>query len=355
MNERYPQLERALALLALCLLGPPARASEASRSFRAMGTTLELRIEAKSRQLALDAADLAYQAVREDELRLSTWIPESELSKLNASPSGAPVPLSPRLESDLRKAGQCAERTGYVFTPWIGPLVDAWGLRNGGRVPTDEELQVALRASRPGAFVLTSGAMTKRDPMARVEEGGFGKGLALDDALSALHSTGVSRGTLNFGGQIAILGQRTETVDIADPRDRAKPLIRFRARFPGGRGSISTSGNSEHGIVFGPGERKIGHLIDPRSGSPAPFDGSLTVIARTGMEADCLSKIFVLGADAGLEWANRNRIQALYLSPDPSRAGRWIARESCPWEPRLHPLSRNVQIRRDCKTSTREE
>ncbi len=63
--------------------------------------------------------------------------------------------------------------------------------------------------------------------------------------------------------------------------------------------SVSTSGNSERGrVVEG---RAIGHLLDPRTGYPAPDFGSATVVAPSGLTADVLSTaFFVLGPEKGL-------------------------------------------------------
>jgi thiamine biosynthesis lipoprotein len=50
----------------------------------------------------------------------------------------------------------------------------------------------------------------------------------------------------------------------------------------------------------------IGHVLDPRSGRPAPDFGSLTVWARDGITADGLSTgLYVLGPDSALAWAAR--------------------------------------------------
>ena len=70
--------------------------------------------------------------------------------------------------------------------------------------------------------------------------------------------------------------------------------------------SVSTSGNSERGRRVG--GRRIGHLLDPRSGRPARDFGSVTVIAPSALAADILSTaFFVLGPEEGLALSARLR------------------------------------------------
>jgi thiamine biosynthesis lipoprotein len=135
-------------------------------------------------------------------------------------------------------------------------------------------------------------------PAVAVEEGAFGKGIGIDDALSALRGSGATGAFLDLGGQTACIGRLACDVDLADPRDRARPVLRLRLD----GGSVSTSGNSERGAA--PEGRRIGHLLDPRSGRPARDFGSMTVWAGRAALADALSTaLFVLGPDEALRWA----------------------------------------------------
>jgi thiamine biosynthesis lipoprotein len=304
-----------------------------------MGTSLDVRVFSHSRADGLAASDAVWKAVQEDEKRLSTWISDSELSRVNHGAVGKIQPLSPLLLRDLKNAFACAEKTDAAFSPTLGPLVKAWGLRRGGKIPTDRESAKALRESLPGAFSLNAQGVVKNRVGASFEEGGFGKGVALDDAASAL--SGIDEAVLNFGGQVSIVGSVVVPIEIADPAHRDQTLLSFEAS----QGSISTSSNSVHGMkVQTPhGLVQIGHLLDPRTGKPAPFDGSVTIVAPTGAEADCLSKVFVLGVTKGLEWARLHHVQALYLAPS-QVPDHWTAYASCAWKAPLTALSTNVEI-----------
>ncbi len=298
------------------------------RSYFLMGTSLEMTSSTEARERALTAFDDAFQVVKDAEQRLSTWIPQSELSQVNQSAVGTETKLSPLLLRDLNTAQIYAKKTNYAFNPFIGPLIHAWGLRSGGRVPTTPQIAKAIKASAPGAFTLTHSGVIKNRADANYEEGGFGKGIALDDALDALKLAGMKSAVLNFGGQIAILGDTPVPIAISNPNLRTETLVKFTAS----RGSVATSGNSEHGINLKTKNKitKIGHLIDSRTGHPAAFAGSITVLAPTATEAETLTKIFVLGLAKGLHFANAHQVKVLWIYPADTD-GDWLVQTSQAW------------------------
>jgi FAD:protein FMN transferase len=144
----------AMALMALAAVpagfaaaGEAAPPERVERRLSAMGTDLVVVVEAADRAVALAASERAVRAVAEVEARLSTWRQDGELARLNAAPVGAATPLSPELAAELAAATACRQRTGGAFDPGVGALVAAWGLRVGGRLPSEEELAAAVEGS----------------------------------------------------------------------------------------------------------------------------------------------------------------------------------------------------------------
>ena len=306
--------------------GPAASGSVTlERRLVLMGTEASVRVSAESREAALAGAEAAVRALEGTEQRLSTWTDESELARVNWAPSGERVDLSPELAAELAAAVECSRATGGAFDPAVGSLVEAWGLRKGGRVPGASELETARRASGADGLALEGrdgAAAVRRTPGLRIEEGGFGKGAALDAAVAALaESPGVASAVLNLGGQVAAYapGEVAEPsstrppagveVEVAHPDRRDLPVAAVRLA----SGSVATSGNSERGLTVN-GER-LSHILDPRTGRPAPDFGSLTVVAPTALEADCLSTgLYVLGPEAEVAWAaERPGVEVLAL------------------------------------------
>jgi len=315
----------ALGLVLVSVAGAAAGEPAAvERRLVLMGTEAEVRVTAADRAAALAASEAAVRALEAAEARLSTWTEGSELARLNRAPVGEPVALSPELAAELAAAEACRRETGRAFDPGVGPLVDAWGLREGGHLPSPRELAAARAASGGDGLELRSGGIAvRRRPGLRIEEGGFGKGAALDAALRAVAAyLGVEAAWIDLGGQVAVLSRSPAEVLIAHPADRNRPLLALALDRAAG-GSVATSGNSERGITVA-GERRS-HLLDPRTGEPAPDFGSVTVWAPTALRADCLSTgLYVLGPEAALAWAAAHpgvQVVVLRQVPAAGRAG----------------------------------
>jgi thiamine biosynthesis lipoprotein len=290
-------LSEALLVLVSVLPGADAVAPQAppvEREVAAMGTRLRVVVSAAERATAFRASEAAVAAVEAAEQRLSTWRTDTELARLNAAPVGEPFAMSPELARDLDGAAHWFLASGGAFDPGVGALVDAFGLRHGGRIPDAAELAQARAATGFPLLERRGAVAVRRHPGLRIEEGGFGKGAALDDALAAACAAGATGIVLDFGGQLALRGGAPLWVGLAHPgaRERAVGEVLLAG------GSIATSGNSERGVTVG--GQSLGHLLDPRTGQPAPDWGSLTVLAPTALAADCLSKLYVLGPDKAL-------------------------------------------------------
>lgn len=297
------------AILTPRAIAEPARAHVERRTW-VMGTRLVVAVEADKRSTALEASEAALDAVAAVESRLSTWRDDSELSKLNGAAPGTGVALSRELEADLREARYWWSATDGAFDPGIAPLVEIWDLRGSGRVPSDAELDVTRTASGLEFLVLEPGVARLAKAGFGIEEGGFGKGIALRSAVAAARDAGAGCVVLDFGGQISMNGScGAAWVEIAHPDDRHRGLARLEM----GVGSIATSGNSERGLnVDG---ARHGHILDPRSGRPAVDWGTVTVVTEDPVTADCVSTaLLVMGPKQGVDWLRgRPDIDAVFV------------------------------------------
>ena len=274
-----------------------------------MGTTLSIRVAAADRAEATDAIELAFDEVARWEDRLSTWRPDTELSRLNAASPGAPVTLSPGVTDALLEARRWSIHTEGAFDPAIGALIDAWDLRGHGAaiVPSSSSVDSALAASGMRHFRVDSvvGAVTRLHPDAWLDAGAFGKGLALRAARQVIEEKGIAGAVLDFGGQILVLGSapfaEPWVITVAHPEHRQAAVLTLRLQ--SGQSAATTSISERRVELAG---QTVGHVLDPRTGRPVAGWGSVTVVADDPLTADVLSTaLFVMGPEGALRWADR--------------------------------------------------
>jgi thiamine biosynthesis lipoprotein len=305
----------------------------ARRIVATMGTELQLELAASTHAVALAQLEAALTAVESCAVRLSTWstppAPPGDLARLNAAAPGTWVECELPTTEELQRTSHWSRETRGAFDVAVGTWIALYDLRGTGRWPEATRVD-ALRAQAPFAWEVAAGKARRLSPLTLLEEGGFGKGAALDAALGALRAAGATSARLDLGGHVTVLGP-TRAVDIADPDRRDRAMVRVSV----GDASLSTSGNSEHGLrVDG---RRLGHLLDPRTGRPASDWGSLSVRAPRSLDADCLSTgLFVLGPDAALDFARTHPgIDVLCLVREGARVR---VRASAGLVPDLHVL-----------------
>lgn len=241
------------ALLLILSINNVSEAAPLSRSRYLMGTLLEATVERSADAPALEDA---FEEVARLEALLSTYRPDSEVSRLNAAAGGPARSVSPELWLLLSASSKAWAASGGLFDPTYSSSPSARGF---GRLGLDSE--------RRQVFL---------PPGSRLDFGGIGKGYALDAAAAVLRARGVRRVLLNFGGQVYALGRWTvETpagaLDLEDA-------------------SAATSGDSE----------RPGHIVDPATGLARRGPATATVVLASAAEADAWSKPLYLGGVAAL-------------------------------------------------------
>lgn len=278
-----------------------------------MGTRCRLEIYASDQRAGLRQLESFIAILEETEKELSTWRGESVLSRLNRQPVGVPFRVDSRLCGLFKQLHHWNERTGRAFDPGIGNLIQAWGLQNGGRRPSDADVASAAHNSGLRYFRLQErDCQIIRTREVRIDAGAFGKGEALDRALQYSVENAADPWLIDLGGQVMVYGLPPEThaweVELAHPLDRQRPVRTLALR----NGSLSTSGGSERDLHLD--GRRIGHILNPITGRPADFEGSVAVWHDSAFAADALSTaLYVMGPEHGLLWADEKAIAACFL------------------------------------------
>ena len=274
------------------------------RTAAALGTKVSITAMHGSRDRAERAVGAAFGALDQVEQVMSLYRPQSQLCRLNRERVlDGP---EPGLVAVLRRAQELARRTGGAFDVTVQPLWEARA-RGGTGLP-------AARASVDWRRLHVSRRRIRLagDGMA-VTLNGIAQGYAADRALAALRAHGIERGLVDTG-ELGGMG-RPWTVGIQHPRrtDAYIDLARLDGR------CMATSGD------YAPASP---HIFDPRTGRTPDRFSSVTVVARSGLDADALSTaLFVLDLERGIELLASTRGAEAFLV---TRDGRTLATRGFP-------------------------
>lgn len=292
----------ALALVAGLAAAPPIRSTGPQDAcgdglvFRdtwsAMGTRFSLEIVAPDRSVAEMAFAAARDEVERIEQLLSDYRPSSELSRLNRERA---VTLDPELFALLVRVGELVGATRGSFDPAVGALVDAWGFRSGRfRVPADSTLTRLVEGSGWRHLRLEStdrrAVLTHRG--VRLDPGAFGKGYAAERVVDVLLRHGLTCALVDAGQSTwRALGPPPDadgwiiSLPSPDGVHRTVSLVHE---------SLATTGASTRRFELA--GTTFGHVIDPRTGHPAPAGRLVFVRATSALDADALSTALYVAA-----------------------------------------------------------
>ncbi|MGC3998892.1 MAG: FAD:protein FMN transferase [Anaeromyxobacter sp.] len=244
--------------------GPRPRALEPSAPLRrarpALGTLVELgyRPGAGRAGAAEAALGAAWRAIAEVERALSRFDPASELSRFNAAPAGAVLPIGADAATVLRAAAHLQRESGGLFDVSLGTGPRAW----------------AVEAAPRGDHLI------KRTSEVRLDLGGIAKGHAVDRAFEVLSAHAGPDGAcwVNAGGDLRVRGACLP-VELRDEQGGGTwPWLVLED------GALATS-------HLAPGARSA------LAGGP-PVAPWVSVLAPRGLWADALTKVVAATGEA---------------------------------------------------------
>jgi thiamine biosynthesis lipoprotein len=249
------------------------------RTFRAMGTDVELLLDAKpsaGSDAALTGAEREFERL---ELLLSRFRPDSELSALNRLGS---LQVGDDLLAVTMLALEARERTGGLFDPTVHDAVVAAGYdRTFDELPLDGPPAAPKRCA---GDVRIDGRTIELEPGFRLDLGGIAKGYAVDRTADLVGEVGPC--LVNAGGDL-VGRERSWPVGVETSDGQITLALED--------GAIATSGSDRR--RWRRGGTDAHHLIDPKLGLPAAGDYlRVTVVAPSATEAEVLAKAVFLGA-----------------------------------------------------------
>lgn len=292
---------------------------------RAMACEFEVLLNSKQYPQGMEAAVAALDLVDQLEAQLTVYRDDSEISHLNQMAHQQAVEVEPRLFDLLTRAAEIYRETGGAYDITSGILSKLWGFhRRQGRMPADDEIVEALEQVGMSHLQFDTAEQSVKFDREGIEInlGSIGKGYALDRAAELLFEAGVDD-FLFHGGNSSVLARGTGSdngsqapgwwIGLRHPLRPEKRLgyIRLSNR------AVGTSGSGTQ--FFMHQGRRLGHLLDPRTGRPAEGMLSTTVAAPTGADADAIATaLYVLGPTAAIDYCRRHgEISAVVMAPGP--------------------------------------
>ncbi len=270
----------------------------------AMATRFEIVLHGDDPVALRAAGEEALEEIEGLEARLSLFQPGSEIAHLNARAAREPVRVTPGLMALLRQAKELHAQTDGAFDITVAPLVRCWGFMGGtGHLPRPEELESALNKVGMHLVELDPGNFTVRFARDGVmlDLGAIGKGYAIERAAELLREAGVTSALLHGGtSTVYALGEpaagETWTVAVENPKTalgaagagqppavNSAPLVRVPLK------DEAMSVSAVWGKSFEAGGKRLGHVLDPRSGQPVSGAVLAVVVLPSATETDALS------------------------------------------------------------------
>ncbi len=249
-----------------------------------LGTFVEITIRDESRpEHALEGlAEIAFGRIARVQSLMSFHDPSSELSRLNACGHLHPLPVNEWTRQVIGEAVRLGRASEGVFDIAVAPTLMNWGFlpRHFGRT--------ADEAGTYRDIVLhQDGRVSFRRPIL-LDLGGIAKGFAVDKAAEMLSEQRIEHAVINAGGDLRFVGARPPSLPIRDPAAPHSVRLFAQVTAPAVATSAAYFANRRHHW------RKVSHILHPRTRKPMRSNVSVSVFAKTCVQADALTKVVLL-------------------------------------------------------------
>jgi thiamine biosynthesis lipoprotein len=289
-------------------------------AFRAMASDNALQVYAADASRANEATAAAIADIHRIEAKYSRYRDDSVTSRINAAAGGAEVAIDAETAALLGYADRCFAQSDGLFDVTSGVLRRVWNFGAASpRLPGDAALEAAL--ALVGWIDVEWSERTVRLPRAgmEIDFGGIGKEYAADRAAAILEGRGIVHALINLGGDVRALGPQPAgtpwRIGIRHPRrpGAAVAAVELDA------GAVATSGDYERYLeVDG---RRYCHILNPRTGMPAAYWQSVSVVAPLCVVAGSCATIAMLREATAEAFLQAQGYRFVVVAPDGSVRG----------------------------------
>jgi FAD:protein FMN transferase len=269
-------------------------------------------------QCGVDVAATIEEELRLVNAEMSTYLPQSALSRFNEAPPGEWIPVPAPLAEVVAIAETLSRESGGAFDVTVGPLVNLWGFGPAPASGPPSPEAVAEVRERVGYQRLE----VRRDPPALrkqaalyVDLSAIAKGHGVERVMTRLQERGCESVLVDIGGDVGARGSSPAGqawrigVEVPDAArfGSVQRIVRLN------NGAIATSGDYRN-FMDVDGQR-YSHTIDPVTGYPVTHNlASVSVMHPSPTWADGYATVLnVLGAEEGMALARTQGLAAMFI------------------------------------------
>jgi thiamine biosynthesis lipoprotein len=251
-----------------------------------LGTLVEIRAGGPESRVN-DGIAAAFAAIERVQRLMSFHDAGSDVSRINAAPVGREVAVDLETYCVLRHALDLSERSDGAFDITIAPSLVAAGF-----LPYPRLAAAQVDLARFSDLELLPARAVRWRKKGWIDLGGIAKGYAVDVAVGALRSQGMTHGLVNAGGDLRGFGERPWPIQIRAPE---QPTMLLNA------GSLCDAAIATSAGYFcsaRAGSTMVAPIVDPADRRCVPWNASISVVASRCMTADALTKVVRLAPAA---------------------------------------------------------
>ncbi|NUM51597.1 MAG: FAD:protein FMN transferase [Flavobacteriales bacterium] len=311
-NQKSKVYYYSLFILSFLLTACNNTPTEVKMQGYAQGTTYHITYigHSVSLQTQLDSLLMAI------DLSMSTYKPNSTISKFNQSDSG--VVVDPLFAEVYKKSIVIYRQTNGLFDPTVAPLVNAWGFGKD-TIAINDSLIIDSMLHWIGldkTELKENLFLRKETPGIQLDFNAIAQGYSVDLIADYLEKNNITNYMVEIGGEIKTKGKNANGEDWKIGID--KPIENSNKRELSTVISLTdkamaTSGNYRKFYIKN--GKKYSHTINPITGHPAENSLlSVTVVTNTCIDADAYATAFmVMGLEKTLAFLEKEKNIRVYI------------------------------------------
>lgn len=234
------------------------------------------------------------------DLSLSTYRPDSKISKINSGDST--IVVDDFFINTFEVSNQIFQETNGLFDPTIGVLVNAYGFGPNKKSVNLSPNQIDSTLQYVGfdkVKLNEDNTISKKHNQTYFDFNAIAQGYSVDVVVDFLKSKGIKNAIVEIGGELFALGKNTIenknwVVGIDDPLQTPEERTLI-AKINLENLGMATSGNYRKVMLDETTGEKFVHIINPKTGLSQKGNVlSATVLAKNGALADGYATAFVI-------------------------------------------------------------